>query len=174
MATQDPLAMLQQLYSQAGVKDAGRGSGFTDQAYWLEHPSEILNGRLGADLAGSGPDQSTGTVWGPNGPPTFTGAGAQPPSGLVPSGQPAGSFPMPGGAPTGTQSDLVRQALLNLGGGTAAGAPPTLGTQTPPSMTMPMGDPTLSQPPPAPDPMAPYQDAVRQQLLSQLGPTKQD
>lgn len=58
---QDPTSIIDQLYQQYGLQDSGRGSGFADRAYWLEHPSEILNGRLAQDLAGSGPDQPTGT-----------------------------------------------------------------------------------------------------------------
>lgn len=58
---QDPASVLDALYKQYGISDAGRGGGFADRAYWLEHPSEILNGRLAQDLAGSGPDQPTGT-----------------------------------------------------------------------------------------------------------------
>jgi hypothetical protein len=49
------------LYKTAGITDAGRGSGFADKAYWAEHPSEVLNGRLARDLAGTGTDQPTGT-----------------------------------------------------------------------------------------------------------------
>lgn len=49
------------LYAKYGIKDGGRGSGFADRAYWLEHPSEILNGRLERDLAGTGSDEWTGT-----------------------------------------------------------------------------------------------------------------
>jgi hypothetical protein len=61
LTSSDPAARIDALYSQAGIKDGGRGSGFADRAYWLEHPSEILNGRLAADLAGTGTDQPTGT-----------------------------------------------------------------------------------------------------------------
>jgi hypothetical protein len=49
------------LYKKAGLSDAGAGGGFADRAYWLAHPSEVLNGRLGRDLEGTGTDQPTGT-----------------------------------------------------------------------------------------------------------------
>jgi hypothetical protein len=49
------------LYKKAGISDAGAGGGFADRAYWLAHPSEVLNGRLGRDLEGTGTDQPTGT-----------------------------------------------------------------------------------------------------------------
>lgn len=49
------------LYKKYGVTDGGNGSGFADRAYWLAHPSEIANGRLEADLNGTGTDQPTGT-----------------------------------------------------------------------------------------------------------------
>jgi hypothetical protein len=49
------------LYKTAGISDAGRGSGFADKAYWAEHPDQVANGRLAADLAGTGTDQPTGT-----------------------------------------------------------------------------------------------------------------
>lgn len=75
------------LYRTANIKDGGSGSGFADRGYWLAHPSEILNGRLGSDLAGTGPDQPEGTPgegpwsnsgaadrakWGGTKPPTTT------------------------------------------------------------------------------------------------------
>jgi hypothetical protein len=53
--------MIDALYSQYGLKDYGRGSGFADRAYWLEHPDQVTNGRLGRDIAGTGTDQPTGT-----------------------------------------------------------------------------------------------------------------
>ena len=64
------------LYKQFGIQDGGRGSGFADRAYWLEHPSEIANGRLAADLAGTGSDQPTGTPG--TGPWSNSGKNAQP------------------------------------------------------------------------------------------------
>lgn len=60
-AAGSPESIIDALYQQYGIGDGGRGSGFADRAYWLEHPSEILNGRLAADLAGTGSDQPTGT-----------------------------------------------------------------------------------------------------------------
>lgn len=151
MADQDPLAMIEQLYGSQpwGTAGGGAGSGFADKDYWLAHPSEILNGRLGADLAGSGPDQPTGTpgsgVWG------SSGKNAAP--GLVPSGQPAGSFPMPTPGGDNTQSNLVQQALLGLMGPGATGTPNAPMT-TPPSAN----DQTLGN----------YSDLVRQQVLKQM------
>jgi hypothetical protein len=61
LTSTDPAARIDALYKQAGIKDYGRGSGFADRAYWLEHPDQIMNGRLAADLAGTGTDQPTGT-----------------------------------------------------------------------------------------------------------------
>lgn len=61
LTSADPATRIDALYKQYGLSDAGRGSGFADRAYWLEHPSEILNGRLANDLAGTGSDQPTGT-----------------------------------------------------------------------------------------------------------------
>lgn len=49
------------LLAKAGLQDGGNGSGFADKAYWAAHPSEVSNGRLAADLAGTGSDQPTGT-----------------------------------------------------------------------------------------------------------------
>lgn len=57
----DAASTIDALYKQYNVSDGGQGSGFADRAYWLAHPSEILNGRLGRDLAGTGTDQPTGT-----------------------------------------------------------------------------------------------------------------
>ncbi len=59
--TDDIGSQIDALYKSAGIADAGRGGGFADKAYWSEHPSEVLNGRLAADLAGTGTDQPTGT-----------------------------------------------------------------------------------------------------------------
>ncbi len=64
------------IYAKAGITDGGRGSGFADRAYWLEHPSEIANGRLASDLAGTGPDQPTGTPG--SGPWSNSGKGGAP------------------------------------------------------------------------------------------------
>ncbi len=72
------------LYAKAGITDGGRGSGFADRAYWLEHPSEIANGRLAADLAGTGTDQPTGTPG--SGPWQNSGKGG----GAVPAAPAAG------------------------------------------------------------------------------------
>jgi hypothetical protein len=64
---------LKALYQKHGIAPAGAGSGFTDAAYWnnklKEDPSYDFLGRLDKDLAGTGTDRSTGTVWGANGPP---------------------------------------------------------------------------------------------------------
>lgn len=57
----DAAALWDAIASKAGIKDAGDGSGFADRAYWVAHPSEILNGRYAADVAGTGSDQPTGT-----------------------------------------------------------------------------------------------------------------
>src|SRR5262252_4344329 len=61
LTSTDPATRIDALYKQAGITDGGRGSGFADRAYWLEHPDQIMNGRLAADLAGTGSDQPTGT-----------------------------------------------------------------------------------------------------------------
>jgi hypothetical protein len=60
-APTDAAGIIDSLYSQYGLKDYGRGSGFADRAYWLEHPDQVVNGRLGRDIAGTGTDQPTGT-----------------------------------------------------------------------------------------------------------------
>ena len=74
-AGNDAASQIDALYAKYGISDGGRGSGFADRAYWLEHPSEILNGRLAADLAGTGSDQPTGTPG--TGPWSTSGAGAR-------------------------------------------------------------------------------------------------
>lgn len=51
------------IYQQAGQNPAGRGTGFADWQYWQGvGPSQYS--RLAADIAGRGPDQTTGTPWG--------------------------------------------------------------------------------------------------------------
>lgn len=60
-AAPDIFSTIDDLYSKSGIKDGGAGSGFADRAYWAAHPSEVTNGRLAADLAGTGTDQPTGT-----------------------------------------------------------------------------------------------------------------
>jgi hypothetical protein len=50
------------VYQNAGQTPQGRGTGFADWQYWQGvGPSQY--GRLGADIAGTGTDQSTGTPW---------------------------------------------------------------------------------------------------------------
>ncbi len=74
------------LHQQYGTVDGGRGSGFADDAYWLEHPDQVTNGRLAADWAGTGTDQPTGTPgsgsWDNSGrgggAPAASGGGAAP------------------------------------------------------------------------------------------------
>lgn len=120
-AASDPTdvgSMIDGLLSKAGLKDAGRGGGFADRAYWLEHPSEVLNGRLGRDLAGTGTDQPTGTpgrgIWlnsGRDAPeagigqPTRDANGGfwDPASAMTPVPTPGGSFG-PSNDPTGLGS----------------------------------------------------------------------
>jgi hypothetical protein len=60
-ASGDVRSAIESLYDQYHIKDGGRGSGFADEAYWAEHPSEVFNGRLGRDLAGTGTDNPEGT-----------------------------------------------------------------------------------------------------------------
>lgn len=111
-------SMIDSLLSNAGLKDAGRGGGFADRAYWLEHPSEVLNGRLGRDLAGTGTDQPTGTpgrgIWlnsGRDAPeagigqPTRDANGGfwDPATAMTPVPTPGGSFG-PSNDPTGLGS----------------------------------------------------------------------
>lgn len=86
----DPGSIIDALYKQYGIGDGGNGSGFADRAYWLAHPSEILNGRLAADLAGTGSDQPTGTPgsgpWQNSGrnAPEYQGGGASTPAPAAP------------------------------------------------------------------------------------------
>lgn len=96
----DPASVIDALYKQYGIGDGGRGSGFADRAYWLEHPSEILNGRLAADLAGTGSDQPTGTPG--SGPWQNSGrGGASTPAAGNPAAAPTGP------AVTGTTGGAV-------------------------------------------------------------------
>jgi hypothetical protein len=107
------------LYKSAGLTDAGAGGGFADRAYWLAHPSEVTNGRLAADLAGTGNDQPTGTpgrgAWlnsGRNAPeasigqPTRTANGGfwttpiAPPPPVVPPATPSGTATTGASTPT--------------------------------------------------------------------------
>lgn len=87
----DPGSMFDALMAQYGLTDGGAGSGFTDRAYWLAHPSEILNGRLAADLAGTGSDQPTGTPG--TGPWQNSGHNAAAPA-AAPNASPAMAQPM--------------------------------------------------------------------------------
>ena len=84
------------LYKKYGVSDGGNGSGFADRAYWLAHPSEISNGRLEADLNGTGTDQPTGTPgagnWSRSGAADRAKWGSAAPAGPVPGAAP----PVPG------------------------------------------------------------------------------
>lgn len=56
---------LAQLYQQYGLAPADRGTGFADWQYWQDLGNragwDYTLGRLGADLAGTGSDRSTGT-----------------------------------------------------------------------------------------------------------------
>lgn len=130
-------AQIDALYAKAGLKDGGQGSGFADRAYWLAHPSEVTNGRLAADLAGTGNDQPTGTPgtgpWqnsGKNAPPGWGGTAAnstraalsQPirslsgfmPSGAAPSVDPASANLYPSIAGVDLNAGPTQlQALLN-------------------------------------------------------------
>ena len=131
------------LYKSAGISDAGRGGGFADKAYWSEHPSEVRNGRLAADLAGTGTDQPTGTPgrgpWlnsGRNAPeaaigqPTRTANGgfwsgspiAPPSSGAGTTWAPGASAPS--GAPTGQHWDASQARFVD---DSAAPSNPTAG-----------------------------------------------
>jgi len=64
------------LYSKYNLSAGGNGSGFADINYWAAHPSEVLNGRLESDLAGTGSDQPTGTP----GTGTWSSSGTNAPS----------------------------------------------------------------------------------------------
>lgn len=125
----DPTSMIDSLYKQYGVADGGRGSGFADRAYWLEHPSEIQNGRLGADLAGTGTDQPTGTPgtgpWQNSGKGQPEAGGGAPPPGMgMGAGSMAGMGAIQGyanqGQATGGQpgDNLIMQLLARLHGQT--------------------------------------------------------
>ncbi len=123
-----PTAMIDALYKQYGISDGGRGSGFADRAYWLEHPSEIANGRLGADLAGTGSDQPTGTPgsgpWQNSGKNALAGAGPAGGVAGVPSAPSVPSAPaavsMPATDPAVSQfnqqmRDMLMKQLGDLG-----------------------------------------------------------
>lgn len=100
----NPASVIDALYKQYNITDGGRGSGFADRAYWLEHPSEILNGRLAKDLAGTGPDQPTGTP----------GSGPWSNSGKSSGG---------GGTTTTTSNNTsLANAMTNLGGSLPGGS----------------------------------------------------
>lgn len=98
--TGSPDYIIDQLYKQYGISDGGNGSGFADRAYWLAHPSEILNGRLAADLAGTGSDQPTGTPG--SGPWQNSGSAARNASGTAAPPAAAGAPPPTAGAPATT------------------------------------------------------------------------
>lgn len=50
------------IYQKAGVTPGDRGTGFADWQYWQGvGPSQYS--RLASDIAGTGPDQTTGTPW---------------------------------------------------------------------------------------------------------------
>lgn len=87
------------LYSKYGVKDNGAGSGFTDLQYWAQHPSEVTNGRLEADLNGTGSDQPTGTPG--TGPWSTSGAADRAQGGSGGSGGGLIQFGAPSAAQTG-------------------------------------------------------------------------
>lgn len=116
-ASTDPTAAIDQLYAKYGINDGGRGSGFADRAYWLEHPSEILNGRLAADLAGTGSDQPTGTPGtGPWQNSGKSGTGTPGPNGLLTGSADATATPMAMPAaqdPNAAMRDQFRQAILS-------------------------------------------------------------
>ena len=126
----DPnVAKIDALYKQYGITDGGNGSGFADRAYWLAHPSEIANGRLAADLAGTGTDQPTGTPgtgpWRNSGqadrarkaaPPPSPGPGWQPidPGGVGKPNDPGTGSLSPMTDPAAwLQAQMARNALLN-------------------------------------------------------------
>lgn len=73
---------LSALYVKHNRAPAGAGTGFTDANYWNEKiasdPSYDFIGRLDKDLAGTGTDRSTGTVWGAAGAPAGVDSNATP------------------------------------------------------------------------------------------------
>lgn len=92
------------LLKQAGVQPGGRGAGFTDVAYWAEHPDQLA--RLAADLQGNGPDEpgpdgvgrGSGSSGAPGGTPIDNG-GLLDPQAPGAAGTPTGGGPyVPGAA----------------------------------------------------------------------------
>ncbi len=98
----DNTAVLQQLMQGAGLTPGTRGQGFADVPYWNDISQSAglpyVQQRLGADLKGTGPDQSTGTpmsgLWDQSG-------GSSP---SVPGGAPP---PMNAAPPGGNQADQI-------------------------------------------------------------------
>lgn len=76
-ASMDPA--LKQIYINAGQTPEGRGTGFADWQYWQGVGSSQY-GRLAADIAGTGSDQTTGTPW-ESGPWQNSGRNAKPAGG---------------------------------------------------------------------------------------------
>lgn len=87
------------LYQKHGITPQGRGTGFTDAAYWNEQmkndPSYDFLGRLDKDLSGTGTDRSTGTVWGATGAPKGLDQNASDTANYAPGG--AGLASLAGG-----------------------------------------------------------------------------
>lgn len=77
---------LSQMMTKAGLTPGTRGQGFADVPYWSDLANSAgfgyVQNRLGADLAGTGPDKSTGTpqsgVWDQSG--SGSGGGTPPSS----------------------------------------------------------------------------------------------
>jgi hypothetical protein len=137
------------LYQKAGMTPGGEGSGFADWKYWQDKASQSGNwdyflSRLGADLAGTGTDQPTGTP----------GQGAWSGSGAADRAAGASGTPPPPGStavaqgPTGfntnqTYTPPPAAALLS--------PPPAYGPAPPgySATPSPTGAPTLGLPSPA-------------------------
>ncbi len=77
---------LAQLYQQSGLTPADRGTGFADWQYWQDQANangwDWMMNRLGADLAGTGTDQATGTpqqgIWNRSGSNNMGSMGPSP------------------------------------------------------------------------------------------------
>lgn len=98
------------LYQQHGMTPGGSGTGFADWQYWQNKAGtagwDYILGRLGADLAGTGTDQPTGTPG--QGPWSRSGA-----SGVASAGQGAGG--MGAGFPGGFSVPMQSGALSRFG-----------------------------------------------------------
>lgn len=161
MANNDPTALIDQLYAGLpwGTAGGGRGSGFADRDYWLEHPSEILNGRLAADLAGTGTDQPTGTPG--TGPWSSSGRNAQMPVSPTPQqGNPSN--------PQTPTIDLTQSPYQQFYGPASARTTVPPGTDNMPNGAIFNPDGTVSAPNGNDQILGSYSGALRDEVMRQL------